>query len=721
MEHRENKERKRIDWFLVGIALLSAFLNIYNIWTDKYVNPYYTSAVASMMQSFHNFFFASFDPGGFVTVDKPPVTFWVQTIFAKVFGLHGWSVILPQALANIGSVLLVYSLVKPSFGKIAARLASLVMACTPVAVAVSRTNNVDGLLVFTLLLATWMLFRAVKKQKWVWAVAAFAMIGLGFNEKMLEAYMVLPAFYLFYLVAFKTNWKKKLGILAGATAALLIISFSWALVVDNTSPDKRPYIGSSQTNSVFELAFGYNGVSRLTGMNRGGDRSHSFQPGQMPNQQQLQELQQQWQNNRGPQGSASANVSNNNGTNSNGTNGNGMTQNPNGNSHQMPNIDGNRNRDWNGRSFGGHGGGGMFNTGQAGPLRLFQSALSGQASWLLPFALLASIGLLAGVRRGKKLTSRQKETVFWLAWLLPVAAFFSIAGFFHQYYLIMLAPPIAALAGAGWVELLQLYRNKKGWTSWLLPLAIFVTTGFELYILQPYIKQISSGWSIGIGAIGVCATLVLVVIGRKEKLVHFSALGGILVLLVAPLYWAATPLLYGGNSSIPYAGPELKSTGRGGMPGMPAMSGKSRMPGMSDRGETINTKLVDYLTKHNTGEKYLFATTNANTAAPYIIETGKAVMAMGGFSGSDPILTVDKLEQMVKNKEVKYFLIPSGGSGGFGFGGPDGGDSQVLNWIREHSTKISSDQWQSTNPSDADQSGMGMRMGGSMALYEIKS
>lgn len=256
---------KRIDPLLIGAALLAGFLNIYGIWKDQYANAYYTAAVTSMLQSFHNFFFASFDPGGFVTVDKPPVAFWVQTLFASVFGVHGWSVILPQALAGIGSVFLIYVLVKPTFGQTAARIAALVFACTPIAAAVSRTNNVDSLLVFTLLLATWLLFRAVKTGYPIWFITAFGLIGLGFNIKMLQAYMVLPAFYMFYWLAFKVNWKRKLAILAASTAALLILSFSWAIIVDSIPQSDRPYIGSSQTNSVLELAFGYNGLSRLTG------------------------------------------------------------------------------------------------------------------------------------------------------------------------------------------------------------------------------------------------------------------------------------------------------------------------------------------------------------------------------------------------------------------------------------------------------------------------
>lgn len=654
------KQGRRLDMILICIALLSAFLNIFNIWREQFANAYYTSAVTSMLQSWHNFFYASFDPAGYVTVDKPPVTFWVQTVFAYVFGVHGWSVILPQALAGVGSVLLMYVLVKPAFGKTAARLTSLIMACTPIAVAVSRTNNIDTLLVFALLLATWMLFRGIRNQKPAWVFGAFAMIGVGFNVKMLQAYMVVPAFYLFYLLAFKGEWKKKLAILTAATVIMAGVSASWAVVVDTTAQENRPYIGGSKTNSVLELAFGYNGISRLTG-NRGGKG-----PGAAPGQEQMQQAGNNRPGGIGPGG--------------------------NGKQGPMPGSGGGGPQ--------GPGRGGAFGTGQAGPLRLFQSELSGQISWLLPFVAFACVGLLADLRRRKPLTDKQGETLFWLAWLLPSMAFFSAAGFFHHYYLIMLVPPVAALAGAGWVALWNRYRDQEGWKMWLLPASLLAATAFELYILQPYREQIGMGWSIGIGVAGIGLALVLFLAAKKQKLSSLAAMAGMLVLLVAPLYWAATPLLYGGNSALPQAGPNQQGFGQ-----------RQGMGGGMNSG--INTKLLEYVTKNNTGEAYLFAAADSNSAAPYIIETGKAVMAMGGFGGGDPILTVEKLKQMVANKEVKYFLISAGsGSGG------RGGSNEVMEWIRANSTEVPKEEWQSNSDQGGGQGGP-MGMGSDRALYEI--
>ncbi|RUT29573.1 phospholipid carrier-dependent glycosyltransferase [Paenibacillus zeisoli] len=786
------------DKLLILIVLLAAFLNLYGIWNDQYANTYYTTAVASMLQNFHNFFYGSLDSAGSVTVDKPPVTFWIQTISAYIFGLHGWSVILPQALAGIGSVLLIYFLVRPTFGLASARIAALVMACMPVAVAVSRTNNIDSMLVFTLLLAAWLLFRGIRRNR-IWnLLGAFAMVGVGFNMKMLQAYMVLPAFYLFYLLAVKASWKRKVSILAGCTAVLMVVSLSWAVTVDSISKDKRPYIGSSETNSVLELAFGYNGVSRLTGnqggMGAGTPPGGSFN-GENPGQTGMGNAGGGGSSGMNQSGSAQASNGPSNGTqlnsdpsnnapsNSGAQSRSGQTNSTQANNNQsntalsannqapqagMNQDDGGRG--WNGqgmppfgengRNDGSRGMGSMFGTGTPGPLRLFQTELSGQASWLLPFVLFGLVALFAGIRRNS-ITEKHKEALFWLAWLGPVMVFFSIAGFFHHYYLIMLAAPIAALVGAGWTAMWTSYRERSGWKSWLLPAAVIVTAAFQYYIVQAYNSTIGTGWSIAIATAGIVAAGVLVYIRRQEKSwKHTAAVAGFLVLMIGPVFWAWTPLTYGLNSMIPQAGPGT-SSGMRGMgfpggangpfgdmtpPGMNSGSGSTGIPaggdsannttpsdtspgsaaqndsrsnaGQGGRGmgesQKVNTKLLAYLKKNNTGQEYLFATTNYGTAAPYMIDEDESVIIMGGFSGSDPVYTTAKLETLVKSSKVKYFLV-GGGMGG------RGGSSELTTWIKDHGTEIPSSEWNESG-STAEQTDSGLMQGGpdgNMTLYEV--
>ncbi|NLS41483.1 glycosyltransferase family 39 protein [Bacillus subtilis] len=683
---------KRFDAALILILLTAAFLNMYNIWQDDTANQYYLAAVKSMTQSFHNFFYASFDPSGFVTVDKPPVVLWVQTIFALIFGVHTWSVIIPQALAGVGSVFLLYRMIKPTFGVGAARIAALVMALTPIAAAVSRTNNIDSMLVFTLLLGSACLLRAVKQGKLVWLLTAFALIGLAFNMKMMQAFMVLPAFVIFYLIASRVALKKKIGSLILSLVLLTGLSLSWAVAVDSTSPSSRPYVGSSQTNSVLELAFGYNGTERLLGQTTGlakGDMNAAG-GGNMQNQDNMQ----------APNGNGSSFSQNGNQSFGNHSQ---APQPPNGQTGASNGGGGTPPPGGNGPGNGGPGGGGgksmnMFGTGDAGPLRLFQSALSGQISWMLPFAL---IGLLGGIvswyrdRRGQ--AAEMKETLFWTAWLVPVAGFFSIAGFFHQYYLIMLAPPIAALSGIGWHSMYRLYKNNKDWSSYLLPAAVLITSAFQVYILSAYTSQIGNVWMYVLGLLGLGITLALLMLKRNHPFSKQLTILSLCILLLTPVYWSATPLLYGGNSVLPESGPQLKSSANGG----------------NMFSSEVDSGLLSYLRKHNTGEEYLFATLTTVTAAPYIINENESVMAMGGFNGTDPILTVSELKKLIKEGKVKYFLLSENNSG----------NSELVSWIKKNGKEISSEEYSSSSSStNSTQQGMGGGPGGEsqQTLYLVE-
>ncbi|RLC93982.1 MAG: glycosyltransferase family 39 protein, partial [Chloroflexi bacterium] len=241
---------------LVGILLLALFLHFFRLEQEGYANLYYAAAVKSQLTSWHNFFFNSFDPGGFVTVDKPPLGLWVQTASAALFGFSGFSLLLPQAAAGVLSVLLLYHLVRRTFGPPAGLTAALVLAITPISVAANRNNTMDSQLVLVLLLAAWAVIRAAETGRLRWLLACATLVGLGFNIKMLQAFMVLPAFYLLYLVGSPARWWKRLVHLGLATVVLLIVSFAWAVVVDLTPPDARPYVGSSSDNSVLELVIG---------------------------------------------------------------------------------------------------------------------------------------------------------------------------------------------------------------------------------------------------------------------------------------------------------------------------------------------------------------------------------------------------------------------------------------------------------------------------------
>ncbi len=251
---------------LAAVLILSAFLNLYNLTGEGYSNTYYSAAVKNMLTSWHNFFFVSFD-AGFVSVDKPPLGLWIQAASAKLFGFSGLSLLLPQAIAGVLSVALLYHLVRRTFGPTAGLLAALALALTPIVAATSRNNTADMLVVLTVLLAAWAFIVAAERRSLGWLVMGAVVMGLGFNIKTLQAFLVLPAFYLLYLLAARTTWWRRFVHLGVATAVLLAVSLSWAVAVDLTPTDQRPYVGGSENDSALDLAFGYNGLERLLGRN----------------------------------------------------------------------------------------------------------------------------------------------------------------------------------------------------------------------------------------------------------------------------------------------------------------------------------------------------------------------------------------------------------------------------------------------------------------------
>jgi 4-amino-4-deoxy-L-arabinose transferase-like glycosyltransferase len=263
---REQKGIHRLG--LTVILALSVFLNLSWLTREEYANVYYAATVKNMLASWHNFFFASYD-AGFVSVDKPPLAFWIQATSAYLFGFHGWSLLLPQALAGVLCVALLYHLVRRSFGPVAGLLAALALALSPISVATNRHNNLESLLVLAVLLATWAFILAAETGRLRWLVVGGLMIGLGFNIKMLEAFVVLPAFYLLYLVVAPIGWRRGMIHLTLATVVIVAASLPWVVAVDLTPAEQRPYVGSSSFNSVTDLTVGWNGVGRLVGSDKG--------------------------------------------------------------------------------------------------------------------------------------------------------------------------------------------------------------------------------------------------------------------------------------------------------------------------------------------------------------------------------------------------------------------------------------------------------------------
>jgi 4-amino-4-deoxy-L-arabinose transferase-like glycosyltransferase len=686
---------------LVAVVLLAGALRFANLRTLGYANTYYTAAVTAMLKSWHNFFFVAAEPGGSVSVDKPPVGFWLQTASAFVFGVNTFGILLPQLLAGMASVIVLYHLVQRRFGQVAGLLAALSLAITPVVVATDRNNTIDSTLVLTLLLAAWAFIEATESARLRYLLLGAGLVGIGFNIKMLEAYLPLPAFYALYFLGSDERLLRKIGKLALATVLLLVISASWITVVDMTPADQRPYVGSSGTNSAWNLAIGYNGIQRLVGMRRNASSLSStllslfrgesgsplrFQPRQPPAAGAFQQGQRPLAGLSSPSSRAE---------------GRARLTAPDA-ARARPGIQEAGRGAFDG---GGFGGGGTFGTGRPGPLRLFTGPLSNEVSWLLPFGLFAGLLLAFRSRLHWPISPKHQAVVLWGGWLLTAAVFFSIAGFFHPYYLVMLAPPLAALVGLGVAELWQLHGQR-----WWLALALAAVTlggtaAWQLLTATAYMGTV--GW-LPLVACLFGAGLALSALARNRwqgvAWAGFACLVG--AILITPGVWSGLTTLYStGSEPGAYSG---QGTGRLGFG-----------PGNGRAGLQIDQTLLAYLQAHTVGMKYLMAVPSSGQGAGYVIATGRPVLYLGGFDGQDQVETTGSMAALVADQVLRY-VYEGGGPGGLA------GRSGVAAWVANTCKVV---QYEATSAQSAAGAGanggvygfFGGFRGGQRTLYDCQA
>jgi 4-amino-4-deoxy-L-arabinose transferase-like glycosyltransferase len=250
---------------LLAVAALAALSYAWGIGHGP-LQVYYAAAARSMSQSWHNFFFASFDPWGTVSMDKLPGAFWVQALSVRLFGVHHWSLVLPQAVEGTLTVLVIYRAVRRIGGAGAGLTAAVVLAATPVTIMLNRGNVADSLLILLLVLALDATTRAMLTGRLRSLLLAGAWVGLAFQAKMLQAWLVLPAIAIAYLVASPvSSLRRRASHVLLCAVLTLVVSVSWMAAVSLVPAHDRPYVDASCNDSVFSQVFLYNGADRISG------------------------------------------------------------------------------------------------------------------------------------------------------------------------------------------------------------------------------------------------------------------------------------------------------------------------------------------------------------------------------------------------------------------------------------------------------------------------
>jgi len=615
---------------LAGLLIATAVLYLWGLSESGWANSFYSAAAQAGSESWKAFFFGSSDAANSITVDKTPLALWPMALSVKVFGLSSWSILAPQAVEGVLAVWLLTASVRRTTGAAwAGLLAGAALALTPVAVLMFRFDNPDAMLVLLMVGAAYAVLRAMAdgvRHPVRWMALAGALVGLGFLAKMMQVFLVLPAFALVHLVAGQPRLLKRIGHLLVAFGSMIAAAGWWIAIVELWPAASRPYIGGSQDNSILELTLGYNGLGRLNG-------------------------------------------------------------------------------DETGSVGGGGAGGGTGMWGETGLGRLFGGEIGGQIAWLLPAALVLLVGGLWFTARRPRTDGVRAALILWGGWLLVTGLTFSfMAGIFHAYYTVALAPAVAATVGIG-THLV--WQHRRTWEAGpIAAVAVAVTAATAFLLLGrsadfvPWLR-----WLVLPTGLLVAAALAGLRWLPRRVALPAGALA-IVASLAGPAAYAVDTASTAHTGSIPSAGPTVSSGGFGrpggggpgrGMGGPPGMQGQAPTgqpptgqrtqggPGGGGAGGLLNStepsaELQTLLTTNADDYTWAAAAVGSNSAAGYQLATEEPVMAIGGFNGSDPSPTLAQFQQYVADGEIHYFI----GGGGFGQSmGGSNSSSEIAAWVAD--------------------------------------
>jgi 4-amino-4-deoxy-L-arabinose transferase-like glycosyltransferase len=635
----------RPGWYrpaLFALLAATAVLYLWDLSASGNANSFYAAAVQAGSKSWKAWFFGSLDSSNFITVDKPPGALWIMGLSARLFGYNSWSLLVPQALEGVAAVALLAATVRRVAGPAAGLLAGAVLALTPAAVLIFRFDNPDAFLVLLLVAAAYCVTRALSRASLRWLTLAGVAIGFGFLTKSGQALLAVPAFGLAYLVAAPTSVRRRIGHLLVATLVMVVAAGWWIVAVLLVPAADRPYIGGSTDNNPLELAFGYNGLGRLLG----GE-------------------------------------------------GNG------------------------GGGGGGTGGGNSGFGGATGLQRLFTGEMGLEISWLLPAALiLLACGVWLTWRRPRTDPARA-SLIIWGGWLLITAGTFSyMKGTIHPYYTVALAPAIAAVIAIGGTALWRRRTEPRGAAaSAVLAAIVVVTCAWAVKLLG-----LASATAVAAIAVSVLAVLAIGWTALRSRsgrrLAAAAGLATAIAVAIPVTSWAVQTAGTPHTGSIPTAvatsgsagsGPGGGGTAAGGRPSGTApsgiktgassgsSSGTGQRPGGTSGsssatgsrpagggggagGGTVSSALKTALEKTTT--RWAAATIGSQSAATLELQTGgKAVMAIGGFTGTDPAPTLAQFKAYVAAGDITYFIASGQGAGG---GGSSSVASQLTSWVEAH-------------------------------------
>lgn len=567
------------------------------------VEAFYGAAARSMSQNWHDFLFGSFDPSGTITVDKLPGALWVQALSLRLFGFHIWALVLPQVVEGVATILVLFHAVRRLAGPVAGLVAAVALAATPATVLLDRGNVSDSLLILLLVLAADATTVALSSGKLRWLLLAGAWVGLAFQAKMVQAWLVLPGLAVAYLVAAPAErWRTRIGHVAAAGVVTVLVSLSWMTAVSLVPAHDRPYEDGSRNNSVYEQVFNYNGLARLGGepLSSVAGPPAPFLVISVKDEQTLN--------------FATASVR----------------------------------RSWH-RLL-------------SGPFGLDGSWLLPAALLSVVVALrrcrrrdqwpAADQPPSADQRpaAGQRPSAGRRDpiraaVVLWGGWWLPLAVFFSAGTSLNSYYIAALAPPVAALCGVG--------VSLCGPPPW--PARVRLTMAAACVACLVYGRYLLDGavvvpiWVVPTAVVFLVFAIGLLLVAPRLP-ARFAARGRLLIPVVAcaclialPASASASVVIRGlGPFDSPFESPTASAHTSAFAASWPSL-----------------TRFVQQLERsQGGGSRALFGTDTSGIASQYILASGREVLPIGGYLGGAAAPTLATVQSDVRTGQVNLFLLP---------------------------------------------------------------
>ena len=588
----------KIDYLLVFILFVGAFLRFSRI--NDFDNPYYTATAFSVIKTWNNFLFASSDPLGVVSVDKPPLAFWLQGIGIYLFGTEKWAVNIFQAILGIISILILYSLIKPTFGRISALVSSSILCVIPSSVIIDSRNEPDALMMFLVLCSSFFIIKSVRSNNVFWLIPFALFIGLAFNTKMLVALIPLPVFFLYYFLSKDENLFKKIKHLFLTSLLITIISFSWVFIVWITPSNERPWVGSTSDNSIWTLVFEYNGFNRFEGFL--GRPPQGAPPQGIPSQLSV-----------GPPQGGVAPLQ-------------------------------------------------MFDQGY-GILGLLFGRIGASTGWLLGWAiLLGIINVSSSLSKSRlknyknienffKKDEYHSESFMWFFWLILGFFIFGVANATdtHAYYLVALSIPIAGVFGIAFTQILEKVKNGT-FPIQIIPIGMIMIVITQILWGSDLSGRLISGVIMVVSI--VISILMFSFLGKNNLYDHLSKyllITGFITIIFLPsvIGFKSGGNIAGQGRNLPITPPLISNSQN--YDGVPVISNISPS-------EIYFEKIKNIVNKENLNkEQYVVITSRAREASLFIIKDINA-FSMNGFSGRDPIFTNSSFDNLVDNYKYVFYI-----------------------------------------------------------------